>query len=62
MFGNRWILRFGGELMGFAAVAAGFGVLWDDTIVAPLLLAMFIGMCGVSTLLFTQPELLYELP
>ena len=57
---SRWTLRFGGELMGFAAAIAGFVLFYDTRLIAPLTLVMFAALCGLSTLLVVSPGLLSD--
>jgi hypothetical protein len=43
-----------------AAVAELVAMSYNDTLVAPLLLVMFTGMCGISSLLVLSPQVVYE--
>ncbi len=56
------ILGFGTDVLAYAAVAGSLAVSYSPRLVGPIVLVMFVGMCGVSALLAFRPESLSGSP
>jgi hypothetical protein len=54
------VLRFGAGIMRMAALAGVVAVSYDEHYMGLAVLAMFVGLCGVSALFVFSPELVFE--
>jgi len=59
LLATPWLLWYGGNVIIYAAGIGSFAVSYRAWLVAPALLTMFAGMCGVSVLLIVWPEIAY---
>jgi hypothetical protein len=54
------VLGVGGDVLMGGAVLGSFAMSYHERLIAPILLVMFVGICGVSVLLVLWPEIVYE--